>query len=297
MKIDLHIHSRTCSDGKMEAGEILREARRRKITMISITDHDSVECQESIEAAAGQMGMVYLTGVELNISFSDPDYRGGKTVSLDVLGYGYDAADQRLFDKTLQLKAFRRSRAEKILERINTEFTREGRPPFTPADMEAIEETVDGSFGRPHIANYMVRKGIVRNRQEAFDRYLVRCDVPKLPLLLEEAAELVHGAGGRLVLAHPNDPNGTSLSALTKDVREQHEIIRRRLLPFLDGVECWHSRHDPMTTAAYLAFARREGLMVTGGSDCHQDPVVMGNIPVPLYVADQFGVHLERGVA
>lgn len=281
----------------MEAGEILREARRRGITMLSITDHDSVECQESIEAAAGQLGLRYLTGVELNITFSDPAYRGGKAVSLDLLGYGYDAADQRLLDKTLQLKAFRRTRAEKILERINEEFAREGRAPFAAEDMEAIEATVDGSFGRPHIAHYMVRKGIVHTRQEAFDRYLVRCDVPKMPLLLEEAAELVHGAGGRLMLAHPSDPNGTSLFALTPDLNEQQEIIRRRLLPYLDGIECWHSRHDPGTTAAYLAFARREGLMVTGGSDCHQDPVIMGNIQVPLYVAEQFGVHLERRTA
>ncbi len=68
-------------------------------------------------------------------------------------------------------------------------------------------------MGRPHIAAYMIEKGIVSNRQEAFDRYLVRCDVPKMSLSLEEASQLVRAAGGRVVLAHPNDPNGTSLAA------------------------------------------------------------------------------------
>ena len=60
------------------------------------------------------------------------------------------------------------------------------------------------------------RKNIVKTRQEAFDKYLVKCDVPKYPLYLEEASKLIRDAGGKLVLAHPNDPHGTSLVALTK---------------------------------------------------------------------------------
>ena len=71
-------------------------------------------------------------------------------------------------------------------------------------------------LGRPHIADYLVKKGIVKTRQEAFDKYLVKCDVPKFPLYLEEASKLIRDAGGKLVLAHPNDPHGTSLASLTK---------------------------------------------------------------------------------
>ena len=85
----------------------------------------------------------------------------------------------------------------------------EGIEELTTADMDAIQASVDGSLGRPHIANYLIAKGIVPDKQTAFDRYLVKCDVPKMPLSLEEAAELVHGAGGVLILAHPDDPNGT----------------------------------------------------------------------------------------
>ena len=152
---------------------------------------------------------------------------------------------------------------------------------------------MDGTFGRPHIADYMVRKGLVASRQEAFDRYLVRCNVPKKPFSLEEASFLIRAAGGKLMLAHPNDPNGTSLAALTDSLEEQHRIIKETMLPYLDGIECWHSRHDRNTISAYSEFCRQENLMLTGGSDCHQQPVIMGTVPVPLQVVEQFGLYLK----
>ena len=290
MKIDLHIHSRSCSDGKLTVPEIFKEAHSRNISLISITDHDNVVCQATAEALASEYGMRYLSGVELNISFSHPRYRDGKSVSLDVLGYHYDIHNTFLTSKIGELIAYRRHRAEEILDNINREFEKGGLPPFTEKDLEAIEETVDGAFGRPHIANYMVRKGIVGSRQEAFDRYLVSCNVPKMPLSLEEASTLIRGAGGKLMLAHGNDPNGTSLASLTTSIEEQCRIIRESMLPFLDGLECWHSRLSPETTSAYVALAGEEGLMVTGGSDCHQDPIIMGTVDIPEYVAGQFGV-------
>ncbi|HDZ90425.1 MAG: PHP domain-containing protein [Deltaproteobacteria bacterium] len=288
MKIDLHIHSRDCSDGRLCLSEIFQEARSRGIGLISITDHDNVDCQEEAEALSCRYGIRYIAGVELNISFSHPRYRNGKPVSLDLLGYQYDIHDRALIRKIGDLKEHRRLRAQEILEKINRELRSKHQEPFTERDLEAIEKSVDGSFGRPHIANYMVKKGMVRNRQEAFDRYLVRCNVPKMPLSLEEASTLIHRAGGKLMLAHGNDPNGTSLVSLTPSLEEQCQIIRESMLPFLDGLECWHSRHSPDTVSAYLAFAEREGLMVTGGSDCHQDPVIMGTAKVPSYVAAQF---------
>lgn len=91
------------------------------------------------------------------------------------------------------------------------------------------------------------------------------------------------------MLAHPNDPNGTSLVSLTPSLEEQQRIIRDFMMSHIDGIECWHSRHDPDTTVSYLEFAREEDLMVTGGSDCHQQPLIMGKVNVPPYVAEQFG--------
>ena len=287
MIIDLHIHSQS-SDGAFTVEEIIKEAKRRNIGFMSITDHDSIGCQLIAMDLAGKAGIRYVTGVELNVTFTHPKYHAGKPVSLDFLGYQFDPKNQTFSDKLQQMAEYREARAAKILDNLNGEFEKEGIEKLTKKDFEEIQASVDGVLGRPHIADYLVRKGIVRNRQEAFDKYLVRCNVPKYPLYLEDAAKLVHNAGGKIVIAHPNDPHGTSLVALTKSLLEQTQIIEDFMLAHIDGVECWHSRSDAKTTSHYLRFAKEHGLMVTGGSDCHQKPVVMGTVDIPDYVADQF---------
>jgi hypothetical protein len=287
MIIDLHIHSQN-SDGAFSVEEIFKEAKLRKIEFMSITDHDSIGCQEIALKLAKKAGIRYVSGVELNVTFSHPKYRQGKPASLDFLGYQFDAKNKALVDKLQQMAEYREERAAKILLNLNAEFEKEGIKQLTKRDFEEIQASVDGTLGRPLIADYLVRKGIVGNRQEAFDRYLVRCNVPKFPLYLEEASELVRNAGGKIVLAHPNDPHGTSLATLTKSLPEQTAIIEESMLRYIDGVECWHSRNDAQTTGHYIKFAKKHGLIMTGGSDCHQKPVVMGTVKIPEYVADQF---------
>jgi hypothetical protein len=284
MKIDLHIHTRTGSDGNLSIEEVFEEAKRRGIDLISITDHDSIDCQGRAIALAREHGMAYITGVELNVTFP----YGDKSVSLDFLGYQYDVENQELRKKLTVIRERRETRAREILDRINIEFDRENIDRLTEYDMRSIKESVDGVFGRPHIAGYLVKKGIVGSVQEAFDRYLVRCNVPKYPLSLEEASELVRNAGGMLVHAHPNDPNGTSLVSITTDLSEQSKIIEAHMLQYVDGVECWHTRHDARTTEHYIKFARGHGLIMTGGSDCHQRPIIMGTVEIPDWVAGQF---------
>ena len=91
MKIDLHIHSKDGSDGRWSLEEIFVEvAEKRHIDLISITDHDAIHAQEHALELAQSYGIQYLTGVELNVTFSHADYNGGKPVSLDFLGYQYD---------------------------------------------------------------------------------------------------------------------------------------------------------------------------------------------------------------
>jgi predicted metal-dependent phosphoesterase TrpH len=287
MIIDLHIHSQS-SDGAFTVEEIVKEAKRRNIGFISITDHDSIGCQLVAMDLAGKAGIRYVAGVELNVTFSHSKYLAGKSVSLDFLGYQFDPKNQALEDKLQQIAEYREARAAKILDNLNGEFEKEGIEKLTKSDLDKIQSSVDGVLGRPHIADYLVKKGVVRDRQEAFDKYLVRCNVPKYPLYLENASKLVHNAGGKIVLAHPNDPHGTSLVALTKSLPEQTQIIKDSMLAYINGVECWHSRSDAQTTDHYLRFAKENDLMVTGGSDCHQKPVVMGTVAVPDYVADQF---------
>ncbi len=93
MKIDLHIHTRTCSDGNLSIEEVFKEAKRRNIDLISITDHDSVDCQERAIVLAREYVISYIIGVELNVTFQ---YPGSKSISLDFLGYQYDIGNQAL---------------------------------------------------------------------------------------------------------------------------------------------------------------------------------------------------------
>ncbi len=287
MIIDLHIHSKA-SDGKLSVQEIFKEAKTRNIGFMAITDHDSIGCQTQAIALAKTADIRYVTGVELNVTFTHPKYHEGKAVSLDFLGYQFDPNNKTLESKLETMARYREERAAKILDNLNAEFKKEQIPALTKDDLRQIEESVDGVLGRPHIADYLVKKGIVKTRQEAFDKYLVKCDVPKFPFYLEEASKLIRGAGGKLVLAHPNDPHGTSLVTLTKLLPEQTAIIKETMLHYIDGVECWHSRNTPETTSHYVAFAKEQGLMMTGGSDCHQKPIVMGTVAIPDWVADQF---------
>jgi hypothetical protein len=277
----------------MTVEEILREASRRGISVLSITDHDSIDCQEYAKPLAERYHIKYICGLEVNVSFVHPEYNDSKPVSLDFLAYQYDIHYTPLIEKLKSLREFRIKRAGTILEKINLEFRNEKMPEFTLNDMQAIEESVDGAFGRPHIADYMVKKGIVSSRQRAFDKYLIKCNVPKMPLSLEEVSELVKGAGGKLILAHPNNPRGTSLVGFTSDFNQQMKIIKESMLKYIDGIECWHSSHDKKTTDSYIAFAIGQNLMVTGGSDCHQQPIIMGNINIPYYVVEQFGIDLK----
>jgi hypothetical protein len=287
MIIDLHIHSQS-SDGAFTVEEIFKEAKLRNIQLMSITDHDSISCQESALKLAEKAGIRYVSGVELNVAFLHPTYNKGKPVSLDFLGYQFDAKNNALKAKLRQIAEYREERAAKIMRNLNVEFEKEGIEQFTKHDFEEIQASVDGTLGRPHIADYMVKNGIVGTRQEAFDKYLVKCNVPKFPLYLEEASKLVRDAGGKIVLAHPNDPHGTSLAKLTESLPEQTAIIEESMLTYVDGVECWHSRNDAQTTNHYVKFAKKHGLIMTGGSDCHQKPVVMGTVKIPDHVAEQF---------
>ena len=290
MKIDLHIHSKSCSDGNLTVEEIVKEARIRNIGLMSITDHDSIGCQEEAMALTRKNGIRYVSGVELNVTFSHPRYHEGKSISLDFLGYQFDVKNKELKDKLQLMAKYREERAAKILANINVEFEKEGIEKLTWDDFRMIQASVDGVFGRPHIADYLVKKGIVRSRQEAFDKYLVKADVPKYPLFIEEASRLVKNAGGMIVFAHPNDPHGTSLVTLTKSLQEQTEIIEELILRYIDGMECWHSRNDAQTTNYYIKFAKKHGLIMTGGSDCHQKPILIGTVKIPKYVAKQFKI-------
>ena len=131
MRIDLHIHSKDCSDGKMTVKQIIMEAANRRIGLLSITDHDSVCCQSEAKTLARKNVINYVSGVELNVTYSNPRYHNGKSISLDLLGYQFDTKNKELNDKLDQMGEYRKERATKILNRLNAEFEKEGIPRLT----------------------------------------------------------------------------------------------------------------------------------------------------------------------
>jgi len=287
MTIDLHIHSKN-SDGSFTVEKIIEIAKLRHISMLSITDHDSIICQQKASSLAKKNGIRYISGVELNVTFNSSQNSDQKSIYLDFLGYNFDPDNCQLQNKLQQIAKYRQKRAEKILKKLNIEFKKKQIKELTKDDLDNIQHSVDGVFGRPHIADYLVKKGIAQNRNEAFDRYLVKCNVPKYPLFLKDASKLLRNAGGKIILAHPNDPHGTSLLKLSSHLDKQTEIITDSFLPLIDGIECWHSRNDTKTTNHYVTYSKKHGLLMTGGSDCHQNPLLIGTVKVPSYVTKQF---------
>jgi len=173
MKIDLHIHSKSCSDGNLTVEEIVKEAKLRNIGLMSITDHDSISCQRKAMVLARENDIRYVSGVELNVTFSHPRYRKGKPISLDFLGYKFDIENKELKNRLQEIGKYREERAVKILDKINVEFEKEGIEKLTMNDLRKIHESVEGVLGRPHIADYLVRKRVVGTKQEAFDQSIL----------------------------------------------------------------------------------------------------------------------------
>lgn len=118
MKIDLHIHTKSGSDGNLSVDEVFAEAKKRNVDLMSLTDHDCVDCQPEAMALAAEFGISYITGVELNSTFRYPP-EAEMPVSLDFPGYGYDADNRDLINKLEIIREHREKRARQILEKLN----------------------------------------------------------------------------------------------------------------------------------------------------------------------------------
>ena len=272
MKIDLHIHT-TASDGRLTPSEVIRRAAQLGVEVVAITDHDSVGgIEEALSEARKYPHMMVIPGIEMGADVPKDE--------MHILGYFVDRHSSVFCEKLRMLRSSRSIRSQTMVSRL--------------ADMgiildwDRVVRIANGaSIGRPHIAQAILEYGYVSVLQEAFDKYLVRCDVSKYPLTLPEASELIHKAGGILVLAHGNEPGGTSLATVTRNLVTQARIIKENMLEYINGLECWHPGHDEATIKQYVGFSRENGLVVTGGSDCHQKPIIMGTVHVPKIVAEQ----------
>jgi len=178
--------------------------------------------------------------------------------SIHILGYGMRLDDPELNGTLEKLQDARKDRNPQIIARLNKLGIALG--------LEELErEAGDGQPGRPHIAKLLVRKGIVRTIDEAFDRYLGNgkpAYVDKFRIESSQAIELINGAGGIPVLAHP------CLLELESD-QQLDEILREMMSMGLKGLEVYFSEHSPEQTRRYAELAQRCDLLMTGGTDFH----------------------------
>lgn len=249
-RIDLHAHT-TASDGSLTPTQLVRLAAETGLAALSVTDHDTIDGLAEAQAAATEVGIELVSGIELAVTYP--------TGRFHMLGYLFDPLNQALNDRLDLLKQNRARRNQRMLERIRAagiDLTLE----------EVRRESGGGQVGRPHMALALVRKGIVTSAQEAFDRYLAdgaAAHVPKDKITPEEGIDLIHGAGGLASIAHPH-------SLRLKDLELVEALTRMRGIG-VDGIECYYSEYDSDRTQVFLAAANSVGLLPTGGSDFHGD--------------------------
>ena len=242
---DLHTHS-TGSDGCLTPAELVGAAVKNGVSALALTDHDTVSGCAAAAAEAARLGLRFVPGVEISAKAA---------FKLHILGLGIDYNDAALNDVLRRCAESRTERTFGICRSL-AGFGVE----LDPVKINASAKNV----GKPHIALELVARGYAGSVREAFDRWLDLPEVKqhkKYKVTFAEAAELIHGAGGRVVLAHPYQ---TKL-----DDAELEQTVREFSEQGLDGIECFYSRHTPEMAAFYLSLAEKYGLAVSCGSDYH----------------------------
>lgn len=279
---DLQMHS-THSDGTDSPRRLVELAVEAGLSAMALTDHDTTTGLPEARATAAELGIQFISGVEITCEY------GGK--SMDMLGYCFDSGADGLQEKLARIQEGRRLRNLEIIGKLNA-LGHE----ISYDEVAAEADKADGKIvGRPHFATVMIRKGIVQERQEAFDKFLAEggaAYVPKLAVSPEECVQMLEAAGGLAVLAHPKlvrFPKGKDIRDLLAGLKDAG----------LAGLECYYSLHTPEETGMYLELAKEFDLLITGGSDYHggNKPEIkvgtgMGNLRVPMSCAEAL---LARG--
>jgi 3',5'-nucleoside bisphosphate phosphatase len=250
MRIDLHTHS-SVSDGTDTPAELVRKAHAVGLDVVALTDHDTFDGLDEAAAESERLGILLVRGMELSCS------RGGDSVH--VLAYGVDPANPALAAEMARVRDGRLGRLAGVLAKL----AELGVP---VSESEVMAQVGDSpSVGRPHIADALIKAGHVRDRQEAFDRFLADggpAHVHRYTIEVERGIELVHDAGGLAVIAHPWG-------------RGREYVLPSRVLEALardhglDGIEVDHQDHDSETRERLRALADGLGLLATGASDYH----------------------------
>lgn len=249
MRIDLHTHSDR-SDGTDHPRELVTNARAAGIDVLAITDHDTTAGWADASEAAAETGIGLVRGLEISCV-----HRGTST---HLLAYLPDPGYQPLADELRRVLDGRASRLPATIDRL-----RDLGIDITSADVRAAAGPA-AATGRPHVADALIAKGVVANRDQAFDRYLSAgrpAYVDRYAADLVSMIGIVAAAGGVTVVAHPWGRRGpAALDAETISELRDHG---------LSGLEADHEDHDPQSRAALHGIAAELGLIATGSSDYH----------------------------
>lgn len=248
--IDLHLHS-TCSDGLLSPEQLVAAARQAGLTTIALCDHDTVSGVSAFQQAATVAGIKVVPGVELSVAFREYE-------DIHLLGYGIDINNTELLANLHSFAMQRANRNREIIEAINAKLARQGKAPLEVAEVVAL---AGGVIGRPHIGRALIARGYAHDMQQAFDQYLVPCNVPKYYWPLPDALCAIRRAGGVAVLAHP--------TTISLDHRLLSDLMTELRTLGLDGLEVYNTLASEADSLFLQGLARRLDLLVTAGSDFH----------------------------
>ena len=246
--IDLHTHT-DASDGRCSAAELVSRAAAAGVTVLSVTDHDTVDACEAVGQACAAAGITFVPGIEITAVRDEVD--------VHVLGYFLDPA-------AAGLRVFLNQQRQRRLDRVGRIIVKLGKLGLR-LDADAIlRPAVDHpgkSIGRPAIARALVKAGYVKSSNEAFASWLSRGRpgfVAREGAAPDNVITQIHDAGGVASLAHPG--------LLRRD-----EWLSGLGASGLDAIEAYHTNHDDEATGCYRSIAHRLGLSMSGGSDYHAD--------------------------
>jgi 3',5'-nucleoside bisphosphate phosphatase len=260
VRIDLHTHSNR-SDGTDRPGELMARAVAAGIDIVALTDHDTAVGWQEARAAAVDLGVGFVPGMEISCKHAD---RG-----VHLLAYLLDPDYPPLVEELRRILDGRTGRLPTTLERLQAVGV-----DLTAEDVRAVSGQAEAT-GRPHVADALVAKGVVRDRAEAFDRFLSKGRpgyIDRYGADLFEMVRLVAAGGGVSVVAHPWGRH----SRKSLDV----DVLAALKEAGLTGVEVDHQDHDSAARSELREAAATLDLVQTGSSDFHGE----GKLDCPLGV-------------
>lgn len=249
-RIDLHTHS-TASDGTLTPAELVRAAADAGLDVVALTDHDTTAGWAPAVAALPP-GLTLIRGAEISCRW----FGAEPAIPLHLLAYLFDPAEPHLAAELARVRRAREERGERIVRLLQAD----GIP---VSWTEILTGAGGGTVGRPHIAQALIRAGLVATTTEAFgpDWLGERYRLPKDDIEVFQAVALVRAAGGVPVFAHPK---ASRRGRIVPD-----ELIADLAGAGLAGLEADHEDHDRAEREHVRGLAADLGLLVTGSSDFH----------------------------